>query len=176
MLRSIKELSTGFDNIFYIFADCPCLDNEISLKMYSNHIKYFADYTFADGYPYGITPEILNKDIVNNLIQLAKNSTESIKRDTIFELIKKDINDNCKYLRRDLVKNQDCEYVQAINEFEGNFDCIIIDGRNRSLCVDQAINRLNKNGLIILDNSEREKYQYAIQKLNDNYSLIKSES
>jgi len=92
LLKSIKELSADFDNIFYIYTDCPCLDKEISYKMYSNHIKYFADYTFADGYPYGITPEIINKNIINNLMQLALNNTESIKRDTIFEIIKKDIN------------------------------------------------------------------------------------
>ena len=92
LLKSIKELSSNFDNIFYIYADCPCLDIEISERMYSNHIKYFADYTFADGYPYGMTPEIINKDIINNLMQLVTKSIEPVNRDTVFEIIKKDIN------------------------------------------------------------------------------------
>ena len=84
LLKSIKELSAEYDNIFYFFADCPCLDKEISQKMYSNHIKYFADYTFADGYPYGITPEIINRGIISNLIQLAENNSDIINRDSIF--------------------------------------------------------------------------------------------
>lgn len=92
LFTTIKEISKDFDNIFYIFADCPCLDKELSIKMYENHIKYFADYTFADGYPYGLTPEIINKEILKNLVHLSDNNKDIIKRDSVFEIIKKDIN------------------------------------------------------------------------------------
>jgi spiro-SPASM protein len=93
LLNQIKEKSTGFDNVFYFYADCALLDKGITQRMYENHLKYFADYTFADGYPYGLTPEILKNPVIDPLIALIKEEQDSqIQRGTLFELIKKDIN------------------------------------------------------------------------------------
>lgn len=46
-----------------------------------------------------------------------------------------------------------------------SFDMILIDGRNRSGCMRVAPELLNPGGFIVLDNSEREEYQPAIQRL-----------
>lgn len=91
MLEELKRLSEGYDHIFYFFADCPLLDLDLARRMYQNHVKYFADYTFADGYPYGLALEILKAPVVEALLRLVKDG-EDIKRDTIFEIIKRDIN------------------------------------------------------------------------------------
>ncbi|HYW83687.1 MAG TPA: hypothetical protein VFB30_10555, partial [Spirochaetia bacterium] len=61
-MNELAKASEGVDDVFYFFADCPFLDIEITLRMHANHRRYFADYTFADGYPYGLAPEILTKD------------------------------------------------------------------------------------------------------------------
>ncbi|MDX1697231.1 MAG: hypothetical protein R3308_03050, partial [Thiohalobacterales bacterium] len=61
-LRSAVSESE-YDNLFYFFADCPLLDPELSGRMLENHRKYYADYTFADGYPYGLSPEILKPGV-----------------------------------------------------------------------------------------------------------------
>jgi spiro-SPASM protein len=93
LLTQIREKSTGFDNIFYFYADCALLDKGITQRMYDNHLKYFADYTFADGYPYGLTPEILKTPIIDPLRTLIKEEqNDRIQRGTLFEIIKKDIN------------------------------------------------------------------------------------
>ncbi|MQY76659.1 MAG: spiro-SPASM protein [Spirochaeta sp.] len=92
LLSSLQELSYEYDHIFYLFADCPLLDNTISAEMFGNHVKYFADYTFADGYPYGLTPEIIRSKTIPALAALAGKAENEPARDTIFEVIKKDIN------------------------------------------------------------------------------------
>ena len=77
--------------LFYFFADCPFLDSELAARMHANHVRYWADYTFADGYPYGVTPEILTRETVNRLRGMA-DGTGSPRRDSLFTIVKKDIN------------------------------------------------------------------------------------
>jgi len=92
LLKAIDSLSENFDTIFYFYADCPYLDPKLAEKMFSNHLKYMADYTYADGYPYGFSTEIIKTDIVNRLISLNKGEKNKISRQTIFDIIRKDIN------------------------------------------------------------------------------------
>jgi predicted O-methyltransferase YrrM len=71
---------------------------------------------------------------------------------------------NCTVLQRKLVRHHDCPYVQAIDEARGaEYDCIIVDGRNRVLCTVAAIPRVRKGGYLILDNSDRGRYAPAIR-------------
>lgn len=89
----LKNAEVGeYDNIFYIYGDTPLIDLGITGRMYSNHIKYFASYTFAEGFPYGLAPEIIKTDILSSLIRLAEKQHVPVTRDGVFEVIKKDIN------------------------------------------------------------------------------------
>ncbi|UCF99073.1 MAG: spiro-SPASM protein [Spirochaetaceae bacterium] len=100
LLRSLQDAGSDYDNLFYFFADCPLLDSGLSARMLDNHQKYYADYTFADGYPYGLSPEILKPALLTSLLALAQGSRSSAAeepihahdRGALFELIKKDIN------------------------------------------------------------------------------------
>jgi spiro-SPASM protein len=93
LLAAMAELSKEeFSHIFYFYGDCPFLDAGCAGRMYENHLKYFADYTFADGYPYGLTVEILSRNVIPSLKSLAGEGNDRIERGTLFELIKKDIN------------------------------------------------------------------------------------
>jgi spiro-SPASM protein len=93
MLREIRKKAEGFDNIFYFFADNTLINTGITSRMYANHVSYFADYTFADGYPLGLAPEILKPYIIAPLLDLLGDDGREIpRRDSLFELIKKDIN------------------------------------------------------------------------------------
>lgn len=53
-------------------------------------------------------------------------------------------------------------YVEAIERQEGRFDLIVIDGRARAACLDRAIERLARGGVIVFDNSHRARYRKAI--------------
>lgn len=51
-------------------------------------------------------------------------------------------------------------YFKLCQQFEDAFfDLIIVDGHHRELCVEHAISKLKKGGILILDDAEREQYQ-----------------
>nr|MCR5401473.1 hypothetical protein [Treponema sp.] len=61
----LEGIKTSFEenqcqNAFYSYADTPFLNREISKKMLEIQEEYKAEYTFADGLPYGFTPELIN--------------------------------------------------------------------------------------------------------------------
>ena len=56
------------------------------------------------------------------------------------------------------------DYVDTIESY-GAFDLIIIDGRARAQCLEKAMYHLKDDGLILFDNSDRERYRPALEKL-----------
>lgn len=56
-------------------------------------------------------------------------------------------------------------YVNAIDAYK-DFDYIFVDGRARVGCLYLAMSKLKPGGLLILDNSEREKYGIALDALD----------
>ena len=84
------------DHAVFAWADCPFLNAGISERLVSLHTRYAAEYTFADGYPYGFAPEVLAAGTVRILAALADSKPDagnvSVGRESIFELIKTDIN------------------------------------------------------------------------------------
>lgn len=56
-------------------------------------------------------------------------------------------------------------YVAAIDDVEGDFDVIVIDGRAREACLARAVDRLRPDGMIVFDNVDRQRYVAAIDVL-----------
>jgi hypothetical protein len=46
--------------LFFTRGDSPLMDGKVSETLWKLHYKYDAEYTFADGYPLGLAPEILS--------------------------------------------------------------------------------------------------------------------
>jgi hypothetical protein len=69
---------------------------------------------------------------------------------------------NVKLLYRELENNA---YANAILEAGGKFDLIILDGRKRVDCSKVCVEALSDRGVIIWDNSERQKYGDGIKAL-----------
>ena len=59
-------------------------------------------------------------------------------------------------------------YCQTIKSTNQKFDIIIIDAEDRVNCIKNCLNNLSENGVIILDDSEREEYGGGIAFLNQN--------
>ena len=76
--------------------------------------------------------------------------------------MKNELPSNVNYLFRELEEEK---YAKAILESEGNFDLIVIDGRDRVNCAKYAITKLKDDGVVIWDNSEREKYNESFELL-----------
>jgi spiro-SPASM protein len=92
LLDELGKASAGNEAVFYYYADCPFVDREIAERMHANHGRYRADYTFADGYPYGLAPEILSAQTIARLRSLAGEGSDAPDRETLFTIVKKDIN------------------------------------------------------------------------------------
>ncbi len=144
LLSALKKHGEGYDDIFYFFADCPLIDRNVTDRMHGNHRKYYADYTFADGYPYGLAPEILRLETVDRLQTLASKGTSAgqganapaanatVRRETLFDLIKMDI--NSFDLETELApKDQRLLRVSLTADTERNFLVLrrVIDGGGR---------------------------------------------
>lgn len=58
------------------------------------------------------------------------------------------------------------DYVQALSEFPRDyFTLIIVDGRARVACIDMASNYVTPGGYILVDNSDRDEYRGAVDRL-----------
>ncbi len=54
------------------------------------------------------------------------------------------------------------QYASAIDDEPGEFDLIVVDGRARSACLAHALKKLAPDGMILFDNSGRQRYRDAI--------------
>ncbi|MGB3614085.1 MAG: hypothetical protein WBA10_09850 [Elainellaceae cyanobacterium] len=73
--------------------------------------------------------------------------------------------DDARVKRRGLNDTDFVGYVDAINHYPEQFDCIVIDGMARRLCAYFAVEKLKDDGIIIFDNSNRSDYLEGYQYL-----------
>lgn len=99
LLNEINSLSSKEKADFVIFSynDVPFLNAELTEKLIKAHTEYKSEYTFADGYPYGFTPEVVDCGTLRILAELAKTTQKDIgesevARDWLWKLIKTDVN------------------------------------------------------------------------------------
>jgi len=82
-----------------------------------------------------------------------------------FNTIKNKIPNNVKI---NYISLNDAEkYSMFANSGNVSYDIIIVDGRKRVDCIINSVNALSNNGVIILDDSEREKYTEGKQFLKN---------
>jgi spiro-SPASM protein len=91
-LEALETLSNGSDAILLAPADCPFWDQALGRRLLEVHRKYVAEYTFADGFPEGLAPEVVSREILPALLELARRYPDITERHTLFEIVQKDIN------------------------------------------------------------------------------------
>jgi hypothetical protein len=78
-----------------------------------------------------------------------------------------------KILKHSPDKPEFRHYMYTIDQYPDNhFDCIVIDGHERIGCLLHALPKLSENGMIIFDDSSREKFQKVFSLLSDWHSKI----
>jgi len=78
-----------------------------------------------------------------------------------FDVVKSQAPKNVKLIFKE--KNVDGDYCRVITSTEDQYDVVIVDGRDRVNCVKQSVSVLSPRGVIILDDSQREKYREGIE-------------
>lgn len=89
-----KENATDF---IFLYDDLPFVNEKLTKQLLKAHEEYKAEYTFADGYPNGFCPEVMNAGSAKILLNLIKSSNNSIGnnkvcRSSLYDLLKIDIN------------------------------------------------------------------------------------
>jgi hypothetical protein len=76
-----------------------------------------------------------------------------------FRIAKVDMPDNVRLVFKN--RDVDGEYCRVIHSVGIAFDVVVVDGRDRVNCVKQAISALSPRGVILLDDSQQDKYREA---------------
>jgi len=93
LLEALSAHSEAFDLTYFAWADCPFLDPELAKRLADRHLRYAAEYSYADGWPYGIAPELLSPGTAAILAKILNdNDNGPVERDSLFSVIQKDIN------------------------------------------------------------------------------------
>ncbi len=97
LFSKMSEKAKDFDcaNILFAYSDQPFLDFGITKDIIDTHTRFCAEYTFADGYPSGFCPEMLDAGTASILSELALKKDEGlaiISKSAVFDFIKTDIN------------------------------------------------------------------------------------
>jgi spiro-SPASM protein len=92
LLEELSRLSSGYDLSFFAWADCPLLDPALASSLAERHLRYAAEYSYADGWPYGFAPELLAPGTAGILAKLAENDEGPVERDSLFQVLQRDIN------------------------------------------------------------------------------------
>jgi spiro-SPASM protein len=92
LLETVSRLSQGFDLSYFAWADCPFLDPELAGAIAERHLRYKAEYSYADGWPYGFAPELLAPGVAGILAKIEGDGGNPVERDSVFAVLQKDIN------------------------------------------------------------------------------------
>lgn len=71
--------------------------------------------------------------------------------------MKNSISDNVELIFCEL--EYDGDYCRKILEMEDKFDTILVDGRDRVRCAQNAAKKIKESGIIIWDDTDRDEYQ-----------------
>ncbi|MBQ1662025.1 MAG: hypothetical protein II054_05955, partial [Treponema sp.] len=85
----------GASCAIFSMADRPFLDSTLTEQILCEHEKYLSEYTFADGYPLGFFPEVVDSGTLNILASLSKEKNMAdggVDSGSIYSVIKTDIN------------------------------------------------------------------------------------
>lgn len=83
--------------VVFAWADCPFLNMKLTNEIIETHFEYLAEYTYSEGYPYGFSPEVIDKGtlgILRGLCETTQKETGdlTVTRSSLFDLLKTDIN------------------------------------------------------------------------------------
>ncbi len=92
VLAQMAEAGEGVDAVLLAWADEPFLDRGLASKMIEDFRRYRAEYGFADGYPVGLSAELLSPRVIPAVRGLAAAIPPEPARDSLFAAIQKDIN------------------------------------------------------------------------------------
>ncbi|MCR5622229.1 MAG: spiro-SPASM protein [Treponema sp.] len=139
LLKRMAESASryGASYVVYSAADRPFLDRGLTEHVISDHLKYLSEYTFADGYPAGLSPEVVDSGSLNILQSLASRkesfSSDRITKESLFNVLREDINSfeietviapkDFRMLRLDFSCSSRASTISCVHLFRAALEC-----------------------------------------------------
>ncbi len=79
-------------NVFFLQADTPFIDLKLARELFDRHTEYRAEYSFTDGYPAGLAPEVVNAGLCSILSKVSEEDRAEAGKTFLFDTVKKEIN------------------------------------------------------------------------------------
>lgn len=92
VFHAIADCASGFDAVYIVDADAPLVDPQLANKLFEQHKHYKAEYTFSEGFPAGLAPQLLDTGLVKILSNISALDNVKNNRNFIFDCIKQNIN------------------------------------------------------------------------------------
>lgn len=96
VLKAVSDTLTDEETVAFGRIECPFYDAELTEETYRLHTDFAAEYSFADGYPFGVVPEFAAAGTVRTLLSLCSMkdgfAEKPFDNEALFSLIKTDIN------------------------------------------------------------------------------------
>lgn len=96
VLKAALDAADDAETVVFGRLECPFYDSFLTAETYKLHTEYAAEYSFADGYPFGVVPEFVATGTVHTLLALCgmKDGFKEtpFTNDALFSLLKTDIN------------------------------------------------------------------------------------
>ncbi|MBO5235667.1 MAG: spiro-SPASM protein [Spirochaetaceae bacterium] len=132
-LSLLSSKLSGYDTLIHSLCSCPFYDFELTEKLYELHKDTAAEYTFAEGWPEGLAPSIINAGTVSILSALpAKNTSYNVGQNIFFDLISSDIN---SFEVETLIAPED------MRQYRLNFEC---NSKEKTVACVNLFNFLNE--------------------------------
>lgn len=78
-----------------------------------------------------------------------------------YELVKKQVPENVEVIFKE--KDIDGDYCRTVLAAGDEYDVIVVDGRDRCNCLKQSILALKSGGVLVLDDSQRDRYRECFE-------------
>lgn len=92
VLSEVHDAIKSYEDCLYFFIDTPLLDAGVSRSMLNLHRDEIAEYTYGEGFPLGVTPEVMKVELLPKVISLLRAGDDELGRDTLFTSLQKEIN------------------------------------------------------------------------------------
>lgn len=88
----MHHVSEETEQFVCLRIDAPFQSSDWAGRLLDLQRRSWCDYTFADGYPIGFTPEVMRRDLLPVMVSLAESTNQPWEPGSVFETLSKDIN------------------------------------------------------------------------------------
>jgi spiro-SPASM protein len=92
VFQALFDALDSYEDVVYLFADTPLIDTDLTAELLRVHREEYAEYTYGEGFPLGVTPEVLKRELFPKIVSLIGDEDSRVEKDSIFAAMSKEIN------------------------------------------------------------------------------------